>query len=80
MRYHVQIGRGFRVARALNLTERELNERILTPWRAGATISLGDREWEAARSELRVLAGRSSSRRTSRWARAGRAPSAPRAM
>lgn len=57
MRFHVQIGRGFRVARAFNLTERELHERILAPWRADTPISLGDREWEPARSELRILAG-----------------------
>lgn len=57
MRFHVQIGRGFRVARAFNLTERELHERILAPWRADEPILLGDREWEPARSELRILAG-----------------------
>lgn len=57
MRFHVQIGRGFRVARAFNLTERELHERILAPWRADVPIALGDREWAPARSELRILAG-----------------------
>lgn len=57
MRYHVQIRRGFRVARELNLEEDELQARVLTPWSRGALVSLGDREWEPAHCELRLLAG-----------------------
>lgn len=57
MRFHVQIGRGFRVARAFNLLEAELRARILAPWSRGESVRLGDREWEPARCELRVLAG-----------------------
>lgn len=57
MRYHVQIGRGFRVARELNLGEAELRARVLAPWSRGAAVRLGDREWEPARCELRVLEG-----------------------
>lgn len=57
MRYHVQIRRGFRVARELNLEEAELHARVLTPWSRGALVSLGGREWEPAHCELRVLAG-----------------------
>ena len=57
MRYHVQIRRGFRVARELNLEESELQARVLTPWSRGALVSLGDREWEPAHCELRLLAG-----------------------
>lgn len=57
MRYHVQIGQGFRVARELNLEEPELRARVLAPWARRALVSLGGREWEPARCELRVLAG-----------------------
>ncbi len=57
MRYHVQVGRGYRVARELNLEESELRARVLAPWSRGALVALGGREWEPARSELRILAG-----------------------
>jgi len=57
VRYHVQIRRGFRVARELNLDETELRARVLTPWSRGALVSLGDREWEPAHCELRLLGG-----------------------
>lgn len=57
MRYHVQIGRGFRVARELNLGEAELRARVLGPWSHGAPVALGGHEWAPARCELRVLAG-----------------------
>ncbi len=57
MRYHVQIRRGFHAARELNLEEAELRARVLTPWSRGALVSLGGREWEPARCELRLLAG-----------------------
>jgi hypothetical protein len=57
VRYHVEIKHGFRLARALNLTEAELNEQILGPWRRGAVIALGDRHWTPAESELRVYEG-----------------------
>jgi len=55
--YHVQIRRGFRVARELNLEEAELRTRVLTPFSRGALVSLGGREWEPPHCELRVLAG-----------------------
>jgi len=57
VRYHVQIRRGFRVARELNLEEPELRARVLTPWTRGAPVPVGGREWEPAHCELRVLAG-----------------------
>ncbi|HEX4805816.1 MAG TPA: hypothetical protein VFU94_07945 [Conexibacter sp.] len=57
MRYHVQVSRGFRVARELNLDEAELRARILAPWSRRALVRLGGREWEPPRCELRVLAG-----------------------
>jgi hypothetical protein len=57
VRYHVQIRRGFRVARELNLEEPELRARVLAPWSRRALVSLGGREWEPVHCELRVLAG-----------------------
>jgi hypothetical protein len=55
--FHVQIQRGFRVARAFNLSEQELHVRVLGPWRAGAPLSLGDRDWDPAEAELTILEG-----------------------
>jgi len=57
VRYHVQISRGFRVARELNLAEPELRARLLEPWSRRAFVTFGGREWEPGRCELRVLAG-----------------------
>jgi hypothetical protein len=57
MRFHVEIRRSFHVARAFNLTEEELRERILTPWWEEVPIELGDRDWDPAESSLTVLRG-----------------------
>jgi hypothetical protein len=55
--FHVEIRRGFRIARALNVTEAELQARVLEPWRRGAEVALGDRTWKAGDATLRVLEG-----------------------
>lgn len=55
--FHVEIRRGFRHARAFNLSERELRDRVLLPWAHGAPVALGDREWDPAEAELRILEG-----------------------
>lgn len=57
MAFHVEIRRGRRWAREFNLSERELRESVLDPWVRGRAISLGDREWEPAECDLRVLEG-----------------------
>jgi len=57
VRYHVQIQRGFRVARAFNLTEEELRARIVRPWSAGLPVALGDRDWDPAEAQISILAG-----------------------
>jgi hypothetical protein len=57
VRFHVQVSRGFRVACAFNLEEPELRAAILAPWSRGTAITLGEREWDPARCELRILAG-----------------------
>jgi hypothetical protein len=55
--FHVEIRRSFRHARAFNLSERELRDRVLLPWVHGAAVALGDREWDPAEAELRILEG-----------------------
>lgn len=57
MAFHVEIRRGHRWAREFNLDETSLRESILEPWLRGAPVLLGDREWEPADCELRVLEG-----------------------
>jgi hypothetical protein len=57
VRFHVEIRRGFRVARALNLTEAELHAQVLERWRHGAEVALGDRRWSPSDAALRVLEG-----------------------
>jgi hypothetical protein len=55
--YHVEIRHGRRWAREFNLSEPELRESILDPWVRGGAVWLGDREWEPAECDLRVLDG-----------------------
>jgi hypothetical protein len=57
MRFHVEIRRSLHFARAFNLTEEQLRERILTPWWEQVTIELGDQDWDPAESSLTVLQG-----------------------
>lgn len=57
MPYHVEISSTLRHARAFNLDEAELRQAIVEPWLAGRSIELGDREWEPARSALKILEG-----------------------
>jgi hypothetical protein len=55
--YHVEIRRGRRWAREFNLSEATLRESVLDPWVRGRPVSLGDREWQPAECDLRVLEG-----------------------
>lgn len=57
MAYHVEIRRGHRWAREFNLSEPILRESVLDPWVMGRPVSLGDREWDPADCDLRVLEG-----------------------
>lgn len=57
MAYHVEIRHGRRWAREFNLSEAELRESVLDPWVRGGPVRLGDREWEPADCDLRVLEG-----------------------
>jgi hypothetical protein len=55
--FHVELRRFPHVARAFNLTDEELRQRIVAPWVAGAPVKLDDREWEPARSKLAIYEG-----------------------
>jgi hypothetical protein len=55
--YHVEIRRARRHARVFNLSEDELRTTVVEPWRHGRPVDLGDRRWERAGSQLRILDG-----------------------
>jgi hypothetical protein len=55
--YHAEIRHGRRWAREFNLSEAELRASVLDPWVKGEPVRLGDREWEPAECDLRVLEG-----------------------
>jgi len=57
MPFHVEIRRSFRRAWAFNLDEGRLRRAVLDPWRRGALVELGDREWEPRESTLRIVEG-----------------------
>jgi hypothetical protein len=57
MPFHVEIRRSFRRAWAFNLDEGRLRRAVVDPWRRGARVELGDREWEPRESTLRILEG-----------------------
>jgi hypothetical protein len=55
--FHVEISAGFNRARVFNLERDDLDSRVLSAWRAGRTIEMGDREWDPRDSVLAVLEG-----------------------
>jgi hypothetical protein len=55
--FHVEVSQSFRRAQAFNLSEPELRSRVLEPWSEGGPVEIGEREWDPAKSELRVLEG-----------------------
>jgi hypothetical protein len=55
--FHVEISSTLRHARAFNLGEAELRQAIVEPWLAGRPVELGEREWEPAKSTLKILEG-----------------------
>jgi hypothetical protein len=55
--FHVELRRFPHVARAFNLTAKELNERIVKPWAAGAPVEFDDRSWEPAKARLSIYEG-----------------------
>jgi hypothetical protein len=55
--FHVEVRRSYRRAWAFNLSEERLKRTILEPWRRGAPVELGDREWDPKECTIRVLEG-----------------------
>jgi len=56
--FHVELRKFPNVARTFNLSEAQLNAKILVPWTRGEVVLLGEREWEPADAKLTVLEGR----------------------
>jgi hypothetical protein len=56
--FHVEIQRSYHRARVFNLSEAELRDTVLGPWRRRAVVRLGDRDWDPGASTLRILEGR----------------------
>ena len=57
MAFHVEIRQGIRWAREFNLDEDRLRRLVLEPWAQGSPVRMGDKEWEPADSDLRILEG-----------------------
>jgi hypothetical protein len=55
--FHVELRRFPHVARAFNLTRKELDERIVRPWVGGVPVELDDRAWEPAKARLSIYEG-----------------------
>jgi hypothetical protein len=55
--FHVELRRFPHVARAFNLTQEELDERIVTPWVGGVPVQLDERAWEPAKARLSIYEG-----------------------
>lgn len=52
--FHIELRQFPHVARAFNLTEEELEERVLRPWASGAAIELQERRWVPRRARLSI--------------------------
>jgi hypothetical protein len=55
--FHVELRRFPHVARAFNLTEEELQTRIVVPWVRGAAVELQDRRFTPDRARLTIYEG-----------------------
>ena len=55
--FHVELRRFPRVARAFNLTEEELQYRIVLPWVRGTAVELQDRRFTPDRARLTIYEG-----------------------
>ena len=55
--FHLELRQRPHVARAFNLSERELRGRFLAPLAEGRTITYADREWEPSRTKLSIYEG-----------------------
>jgi hypothetical protein len=55
--FHVELRQFPHVARAFNLTEEQLEARIVAPWVRGNTVRLDDRSWSPERARLKIYDG-----------------------
>jgi hypothetical protein len=55
--FHVELRQFPHLARSFNLSEAELNAKVLVPWSKGQPVKMGEREWEPARAKLTILEG-----------------------
>jgi hypothetical protein len=55
--FHVQLRQFPHVTRSFNLSQEELESRVLRPWLAGVPVELGDRRWAPDRARLVVYEG-----------------------
>ena len=55
--FHVELRRFPHVSRAFNLTDRQLDERFVRPWVAGAPVQLDERSWEPTKARLTIYEG-----------------------
>ena len=54
--FHVEVRKFPHVARSFNLSEAELNAKILVPWSDGQLVLLGEQKWEPASAKLTIVA------------------------
>lgn len=55
--FHVELRRFPHSARAFNLSERELVNRVLAPWLRGEEFAFGERRWDPRRCDLQIVEG-----------------------
>ncbi len=55
--FHVELRQFPHVARAFNLSERELDERFVHPWLAGRPLHHNDRRWNPEKARLAIYEG-----------------------
>ncbi len=55
--FHIQLSQTVNVSREFNLSEEELQRRILMPWKANALVVSGERKWAPERAKLTIYEG-----------------------
>jgi hypothetical protein len=55
--FHIQLRQFPNVSREFNLSEEELQTRIIRPWLAGEMVRSGDRRWAPERARLTIYEG-----------------------
>ena len=55
--FHIEVRKFPHVARSFNLSEAELNAKVLVPWSEGRIVELGEQKWEPATAKLKIIEG-----------------------